>query len=57
MMAQKKYERGEIFHEDGSDSPEVEEIRGKEKVEQEHLFVRDYITLKNRQSKVKQENE
>jgi hypothetical protein len=55
-MTEKRYKKGEIFHEDGSDSSEPEEEgRGRERVEQ--IFARDYITLKNRQHKVKQENE
>jgi hypothetical protein len=62
-MAQRRFKKGEIYHEDESDSvSEEEELepKGKEKEkerEQEQFFARDYITLKNRQSRVKQDND
>lgn len=49
-MAQRKYKRGEIFHEDGSDS-DVEESVKRSRYEGEQLLVRDYITLKMRHAK------
>jgi hypothetical protein len=57
-MAHRKYKKGEIFHEDGSDSEiEVEESVKRSRYEGEQLLVRDYITLKMRHAKTPQELE
>lgn len=55
QMAQRRSKKGEIFHEDGSDSSSSDDPKRPARPEQ--LFGRDYISLKSKHSKVRLENE